>query len=74
MKTFEAVSRNFFQHVSSTDVFAVKMRWDGHILGAASPLSPDALKDPDDYTHKGQLNGFLWERHDKLVLTEPCTC
>ena len=74
MKTFETVSKNFFQHVASGDVFAVKVRWDGHILGAAGPLSPDALKDPDDYTYTDQLNDFLQERRDKLILTEPRTC
>ena len=74
MKTFEPVSKNFFHNVASGDVFAVKMRWDGHILGAAGPLSPDALKDPDDYTYTDQLNDFLQERRDKLILMEPCTC
>jgi hypothetical protein len=53
---------------------AVKMRWDGHILGAAGPLSPDALEDPDDYTYTDQLNDSLQERRDKLILMEPCTC
>ncbi len=74
MKTFEPVSKNFFQHVASGDVVAVKMRWGGHILGAAGPLSPDALKDPDDYIYTDQLNDFLQERRDKLILMKPCTC
>ncbi len=74
MKTFETLSKNFFQHISTGDIFAVKVRWDGHILGAAGPLSPDALKDLEDYTYTDQLNEFLQDRIDKLILMEPCCC
>ena len=34
-------------------------------------LSPDALKDLDDYTYTDQLNDFLQDRNDKLILMDP---
>ena len=70
MKDFEPVSANFFQCISTGDVFAVKMRWNGEILGAAGPLSPDALKDLDDYIYTDQLIDFLQDRNGKLILMD----
>ena len=71
MKNFDLVSANFFQCISTGDVFAVKMRWNGDILGAAGPLSPDALRSPDQYTYTDELIDFISDRNDKLILMNP---
>ena len=71
MKNFETVSANFFQCISTGEVFAVKVRCDGRILGAAGPLSPDALRSPDDYSYSDDLTEFLRDRSDKLILMAP---
>ena len=71
MRRFEPISVNFFQCISTGEVFAVKMRWDGTILGAAGPLSADALRSPDDYQYGNDLTGFLQNRSDKLILMDP---
>lgn len=71
MKIFELISRNFFQHISTGEVFAVETRWNGQVIGAAGPLSPDALKDLGDYTYTARFNNFLQDSNNKLILMDP---
>ncbi len=62
-------STELFQHLKTRNVYAVRRKWDGELIGSAGPfLNPDEIKNVDSIIVTADLNEWIQENGDELVL------
>lgn len=63
--------KHFRQHIETGDIYAIKQRSDGKLIGSCGPLVEDDLKDLDSYKYSAKQNNRVQEHLDKLILWFP---
>jgi len=63
--------KHFRQHIETGEIYAIKQRSDGRLIGSCGPLVEDELKDLDSYNYSKKQNNQVQENIDRLILWFP---
>jgi hypothetical protein len=66
MRREKQISRDFYRHAETGEIFVVERRWDGTILGSCPAAEP--LMDLGKYTCTDTNNIWLAENSDNMIL------
>ena len=64
----DQIDRSLFKHSDTGQIYGIARRWNGTLIGSCSPLPETDLKSTTDYDYTPNLNTWIKEEGNKLIL------